>query len=80
MNTHRQEHGDFCVWKYSGPGKKARGFWHADLTIVQPMWAYALRSMDGTFWETSRAKGGFVDEESAVIAARAALGNRSAAR
>jgi len=79
MTPHRIDHGGFCVWKYNGPGKKARGFWHADLSINQPMWAYALRSKDGTCWETSRAKGGFADEASAVSAARAALENRSAA-
>lgn len=74
---HRIDHGAFCVWKYNGPGKKARGFWHTDLNIVQPMWAYALRSKCGTFWETSRAKGGFESEDAAVAAARAAVGQRA---
>jgi len=73
QSPHRIDHGDFCVWKYNGPGKKARGFWHGDNPIVTPLWAYALRSKCGTFWETSRAKGGFADEESAVNAARAVL-------
>lgn len=76
QSPHRIDHGAFCVWRYNGPGKKARGFWHEDLSISQPMWAYALRSKCGTFWETSRAKGGFADEESAVNAARAAVEGR----
>lgn len=74
--THRIDHGAFCVWKYNGPGRKARGFWHGDNPIDQPMWAYALRSKDGTFWETSRAKGGFADEASAVAAAQAVVAER----
>ena len=74
--NHRIDHGQFCVWKYNGPGKRARGFWNAHLAIDTPMWAYALRSKCGTFWETSRAKGGFSDEESAVNAARAVIAER----
>lgn len=73
QGNHRIDHGGFCVWAYNGPSKKARGFWHADLAIDRPMWAYALRSKCGTFWETSRAKGGFLDEESAVNAARVVI-------
>jgi hypothetical protein len=73
---HRTDYGEFCVWSYNGPGKKARGFWHGDNPIVYPMWAYALRSKCGTFWETSRAKGGFPDETSACDAARAAVAAR----
>lgn len=76
QKTHRIDYGAFCVWKYNGPGKKARGFWHGDEPILQPIWAYALRSKCGTFWETSRSKGGFTDEESAVNSARAALEGR----
>lgn len=75
--THRIDHGDFCVWKYNGPAKKARGFWHGDNPIMVPTWAYALRSRCGTFWETSRAKGGFADEADAVAAAREALLRRA---
>ena len=76
--NHRIDHGVFCVWQYNGPGKKARGFWHGDDPVLVPLWAYALRSpMPGapssSFWETSRAKGGFVDEASAVNAARAVI-------
>ena len=73
---HRIDHGQFCVWKYNGPGKKARGFWHGDQSIEHPMWAYALRSQDGTFWETSKAIGGFLDEESAIRAAQVAVAKR----
>ena len=69
MTPHRTDHGPFCTWKYNGPSKKARGFWHQDLSIPCPMWAYALRSPMG-FWETSKAKGGFTDEQSAIEAAR----------
>ena len=76
QSPHRIDYGAFCVWKYNGPSKKARGFWHGDDPILQPMWAYALRSKCGTFWETSKAKGGFTDEESAVNAARAAVEGR----
>lgn len=76
QSTHRIDHGAFCVWKYNGPGKKARGFWHGTDPILVPTWAYALRSKCGTFWETSRAKGGFADEQSAVDAARAAVKGR----
>jgi hypothetical protein len=79
MSVHRIDHGAFCVWKYNGPGKKARGFWHADMDISQPLWAYALRSNDGTYWETSRAKGGFRDEQSAVNAAQAVVSAREQA-
>lgn len=76
QSHHRIDHGAFCVWMYNGPSKRARGFWHEQDNIDKPMWAYALRSRDGSFWETSRAKGGFADEESAVSAARAAVEGR----
>lgn len=75
--THRIDHGAFCVWRYNGPGKKARGFWHGDTAVDAPLWAYALRSRDGSFWETSRAKGGFPDEAAAVAAARQAVESRA---
>jgi hypothetical protein len=71
--AHRRDHGRFCTWQYSGPGKRARGFWHGDNQITQPLWAYALRSTCGTFWQTSRAKGGFQDEAEAIRAAEAAI-------
>ena len=82
--THRIDYGSFCVWKYNGPSKKARGFWHGDDPVLVPLWAYALRSpMPGdpssSFWETSRAKGGFASEEAAVNAARAIVAERERA-
>lgn len=73
QSNHRVDHGAFCVWEYNGPSKRAHGFWHGDNPIDRPMWAYALRSKCGTFWETSRAKGGFPDEELAVNAARTVI-------
>lgn len=81
-NGHRIDYGDFCVWKYQGPGKKARGFWHSDDPVLVPLWAFALKApmpgMPGQFyWETSKAKGGFADEASAVDAARSVLLARS---
>jgi len=75
--SHRIEYGTFCVWSYNGPSKRARGFWHGDSPIDRPMWAYALRSPDGKFWETSKAKGGFTDEASAHAAATAAVVDRA---
>ena len=77
MSQHRIDYGGFCVWQYNGPTKKARAFWHGDNPLVQPIWAYALRSRDGSFWETSRAKGGFLDQDAAVSAARNALAERA---
>jgi hypothetical protein len=79
--NHRVDHGEFCVWKYNGPGKKARGFWHGNDPVLVPMWAYALKApMPGQpgqfFWETSRAKGGFVDENAAIVAAQIAVARR----
>lgn len=76
-SNHRTDHGQFCTWCYNGPGRRARGFWNAHIPIDKPMWAYALRSADGTFWETWRSKGGFVDEASAINAAREALEGRA---
>jgi hypothetical protein len=76
---HRTDYGLFCVWKYNGPGKRARGFWHGDSPINTPLWAYALRSYalgPSGYWETSKAKGGFLDESSAIIAAKAAVAQR----
>ena len=77
MSNHRTDHGPFCTWAYNGPSKRARGFWHSDgSTPDKQVWAYALRSKCGTFWETSRAKGGFPDESTAIRAANAALADR----
>lgn len=78
---HRVDHGEFCVWKYNGPGKKARGFWHGHEPIACPLWAYALKApMPGQpgsfFWQTSQAKGGFVDENAAIVAAQIAVARR----
>jgi hypothetical protein len=78
MDSHRNDHGPFCTWAYNGSSKRARGFWHGDNPLVQPTWAFALRSACGTFWETSRAQGGFPDESTAIRAANAALANRRA--
>ena len=77
LNTHRIEFAEgFCVWTYAGPGRRARGFWHPDLTMTTPMWAYALRSPCGTFWETSRARGGYNSQGEAIAAAKASLSRR----
>jgi hypothetical protein len=73
---HVSDYGDFCVWPYQGPSKKARGFWHGDSPTDQTMWAFALKAPLLGHWETSQAKGGFTDELAAVRSARQALARR----
>lgn len=80
--SHRIDYGEFCIWAYKGPSKKARGFWHGDDPELCSVWAFALKApMPGTpgqfYWQTSRAKGGFADPESAIAAARAVIAARN---
>lgn len=76
--NHRNDHGDFCTWQYNAPAKRARGYWHGTDPIMRPLWAYAMRSTCGTFWDLSSGESGFDDEESAINAARCALATRTA--
>lgn len=74
--TKQIDYGAFCVWEYKGPSHAARGFWHGTDPVLSALWAYAFRSPCGTAWESSRATGGFSDEQSAVNEARRVLAAR----
>jgi hypothetical protein len=55
--------GPFCVWWYTQPVSK----------INEKRWAYALRSVCGTYWHTSHSKSGFRTRQDAVAAGTEAV-------
>jgi hypothetical protein len=72
-------HGNFCCWSYQRPmGHPKSSAVRRGIAQLVTEYAYALRSKDGTSFETSHAVSGFSTIEDAIRAATAkAKGGRN---
>lgn len=63
MATHRIDHGEFCIWKYNGPGKAKGGFPDQSAAVSAARAVIAARELE---WADLRADGGLPEAQRKV--------------